>query len=362
MNNNLAVNKVSLQLSQVREQVNSQIEEFCQTQIVRAHAMSPIYADLWESIQRYFAGGGKRIRPYLTLLAYEAYGGQQQEVMVQVSSAWELLHGCLLMHDDIIDRDFVRHGQLNVSGDYKARYSKLLSQEEATHYANGAALLAGDMALSAAYRFVFTSQLTDSQKILAMSMLDEAIFVVGGGELLDMEASLLPVGAVNPNIIAEQKTANYSFVSPMMMGAILAGASEEQIELLKQFGMAVGTGYQLVDDLLGVFGDETVTGKPVTSDLREGKRTVLLSKTYELVTDEQRQFIDRISRAGSTVTDDDAALFIDLAVSSGAKAAVEQEIDVQKKIASETLQNMGLEEDYVKAFESVISMALERNT
>ncbi len=87
--------------------------------------------------------------------------------------------------------------------------------------------------------------------------------------------------------IAEQKTASYSFVSPLTMGAILAGASEDQRDLLKHFGTSIGIAYQLRDDIIGIFGNEEVTGKSSEGDIKEGKRTLLIDEFYKRATEEQ---------------------------------------------------------------------------
>ncbi len=343
----------------VRTSVEQSISYFCQLQVQQASTLSPSYERLWLTMQDYFKGGGKRLRPYLVMLAYEAFGGTNQEAALHVATACELLHGAILMHDDIIDRDYMRHNQPNVAGYYQAHYIPMVGSEAADHYANSAGLIAGDLAISAAYHFIMTSSLTAEEKMFTAHLLHEAIYMVCGGELLDMEASMSPFGAIDPYVVAEQKTAGYSFVSPLVIGATLAGANKIQLDVLREYGKAVGIGFQLVDDMIGLFGDEVATGKSVLSDLREGKRTVVLDKTRSLVTDGERAEIEAaLGNVDVTLAMLDRVR--ELATKSGAKAAVEQDIAHQKQIALTALESLTLSKLYRGEFNWVTRAALER--
>jgi geranylgeranyl diphosphate synthase type II len=142
-----------------------------------------------------------------------------------------------------------------------------------------AALIAGDLALTGASRLLLGLTCDSGVRSQLLDLLDEAIFASAGGELLDVELALAPeVPSVQEVLDMERaKTAVYSFEAPLMAGALLAGASRPLIDTLEEFGREVGIAYQIVDDLLGVFGSEAETGKTVLGDLREGKRTVLIA-------------------------------------------------------------------------------------
>jgi len=110
-------------------------------------------------------------------------------------------------------------------------------------------------------------------------VLDEAMFASAAGELIDVDFSIDPENPVVDDILQMErlKTAVYSFEAPLQAGAILAGAAEDVVTLLGEFGREIGIAYQIVDDVLGVFGEESFTGKTTIGDLREGKRTVLIA-------------------------------------------------------------------------------------
>jgi geranylgeranyl diphosphate synthase type II len=261
------------QLTTLRQQVSQRLLSLCSAERTKASAIHPAYGRLWETISQQIASGGKYLRPYLVQLSYEAYGGTDD--IIDVAAAWELLHIGLLLHDDIIDRDFTRHGQPNVAGRYRELYGA-----DHEHHAQSAALLAGDLVLAAARRLLPNPQL--------IKIYDDALATVIAGELLDMEASLVSDPA-SPQLIAETKTASYSCIGPLLTGATLADAPNSQLKILGELGRLLGVGFQLADDLL-IFGSEA--GKDVASDLREGKRTMVVAEALNLLPKAERHKIE----------------------------------------------------------------------
>lgn len=260
-------------------QVAAVLDEFFRRHGRRALAHGPSYAELWRQLHE-STSGGKLLRPQLVLAVYEGLGEQADEPVAAVAAAFELLHTALLVHDDVIDRDFVRRGKPNISGNYRDTARSLgASEAEAEHRGMSAAVVAGDLALFYSYRIVDSSGVPEHIRALVLDLMDEALFASAAGELLDLDYS----GAVAiPTVesileMARLKTAVYSFEVPLKAGAVLAGASDELVTALGDFGREIGTAYQIVDDLLGVFGNSDETGKSTTSDLREGKRTVLVA-------------------------------------------------------------------------------------
>ena len=344
----------------LRSDINFLIGNYCDQRIQAANKLSPTYQRLWQTIQIYLQAGGKRFRPYFMILTYQAYGGKDRETMVHVATAWELLHSSLLIHDDIIDRDYIRHGVPNIAGMYQDIYKQGLDEKEAHHYAASAALLAGDLILNSVFDFIMLSQLTSDDKVKVTSMLNEAMFIVGGGEFLDIEASILPYGAVDSALIAQQKTAHYSFLSPMLSGAMMANTPPEQLNILREFAVAVGLGYQLVDDLLGLYGEENTIGKSITSDLREAKLTVVFDEIMKLGNFEQRATLQAIT-GSKYISSGDVSTIRKLGIDTGAKQAVEHEIIKQTNIALELLETLSITNEFKSEFRWIIAATLERN-
>jgi geranylgeranyl diphosphate synthase, type II len=152
-------------------------------------------------------------------------------------------------------------------------------------------------------------------------VMDDALFASAAGELIDVDFQLAAeVPRVDAILTMERyKTAVYSFECPLQAGAILAGASEEVVSTLGDFGREIGIAYQIVDDLLGVFGLEEETGKTTTGDLREGKRTVLIA--YATST---REWADASSMFGDPdLTDDQAQSLRNVLIECGARSFAE---------------------------------------
>ncbi len=257
------------------ERVDAVLDDFFAASGYRAHRLVPRFGQLWQALQS-TTRGGKRFRPRLIWTASEGLGGADLENAALVGAAFELLHTALIIHDDVVDRDFVRRGRPNVSGQYLAQaLAQGFSRSEAEHRAMSVAVVAGDLALFNAYRLIDRTSVPSHTRSRLMAILDDAIFCSAAGEFLDIEYSF-PNGGVPVEDVVEMerlKTAVYSFEDPLKAAAVLAGADEGAIAGLGEIGCSMGVAYQIVDDILGVFGDESGTGKSNLGDLREGKRS-----------------------------------------------------------------------------------------
>ncbi|GAB3399889.1 polyprenyl synthetase family protein [Schumannella luteola] len=262
-----------------RELVDAVLGRFFSLARTRAAALGPDYVELWEALEANTVGG-KRFRPRLVFSAYTALGGCDDEAAANVGAAFELLHTALIVHDDVIDRDFVRRGSPNISGTYRDRAVRRgATGADAEHQGISAAVIAGDLALFNAYRLIDRSGVADDVRSALLDLLDEAMFASAAGELIDVDLAGAPeVPKVDDILWMERlKTAVYSFEGPLQAGAVLAGAAPAVVATLGEFGREMGIAYQIVDDVLGVFGAEEETGKTTVGDLREGKRTVLIA-------------------------------------------------------------------------------------
>ena len=345
----------------VRDATNGFLRQFFEHKVTESTALDASYGRLWRATGKLTLAGGKRLRPYLTVLAYRAFGGSDDAAVLPVAAAQELLHSCLLIHDDIIDRDYLRYGTANVAGQYREIYAAAgLAQSEADHYSASAALLAGDLLLSSAYEVVNESTLPAADKLAVQRSLQRSMFLVAGGELLDSESTFTPQSITTTRTIARLKTASYSFEGPLTCGAALAGASGRQLEALQAAGTDLGIAYQMYDDLLGVFGGER-TGKPTTSDLAEGKRTLLLQQTLAAADETTRQRITRLVGHGS-ISPADADYIRRAMADSGARAFVEAYAESHARQAQERLRGLQLTQPYEAYFEQLIGYMAERES
>lgn len=265
------------------ELIRQELARLIENQIQRTSRFSQQTAELWTLIAP-TVGAGKLTRPKLVSLGYRSFGGKDTQRSVALGCAFELLHSALLMHDDVIDRDFMRRGKPTLSAHYRdLAQGTGMGELDAEHIGGSAAIIAGDLLLSAAIRQAAraASGLPMAEDVSAS--FDLAVAQAGAGELEDLLYSVqqMPANTAQVLRMEELKTAGYSFQLPLLCGALLAGASETEAAGISEIGCRLGVAYQIIDDILGCFGDPRSTGKSVESDLREGKSTVLTALASE---------------------------------------------------------------------------------
>ncbi|WP_240605841.1 polyprenyl synthetase family protein [Planctomonas deserti] len=340
------------------DQVDAVLERFFSLARARAAQHGVEYEKLWGTLQAN-ASGGKRFRPRMVLAAYRALGGRDPEAAVYVGAAFELLHTALIVHDDVIDRDFTRRGNPNISGSYRDIATTAgIPLPLAEHRGMSAAVIAGDLALTSSYRLIDRSGVEDSIRSRLLEILDDAVFASAAGELMDVELSLkADVPEVDEILAMERlKTAVYSFEGPLQAGAVLAGADEDVVTMLGQFGHDIGVAYQVVDDLLGVFGNEEETGKTTLGDLREGKRTVLIA--YAAGTSEWREISGLVGKMD--LSRGEAALVRSVLESCGAKDFATSLARDRAQAALDRLADPAVPEGLRHELEPVVDAVLRR--
>lgn len=245
----------------------------------RSRSFSVPYTQLWESLER-MARGGKKIRPRVLMNAYQALGGIDERAAVDAACAMELLHIALVIHDDVIDKDLMRRGEMNISGRFASEAMlRGTPRRDAHAWGEASSLLAGDLVLTLAHSLLARLEIPDEQRQTVLELFDATVFESAAGEHYDVWLSmhLEPANAQDVLAMVDQKTAAYSFQAPLVLAAVLAGATTSLIEELTVIARQIGVIYQLRDDVLGLFGDERETGKSALSDLREGKETLLIA-------------------------------------------------------------------------------------
>lgn len=348
-------------LTKTRDLINARLEAYCLERTAEAANHGSGYVTLWHFITKLLLAGGKRFRPYILLTVYQAYAKDgNKETVLSAALAQELIHFAMLVHDDIIDRDLTRYGVRNVMGQYEDFYASFIDDaSEKTHMARSAAILAGDILLSDAYRLIGRVDVPKQLVAEATEIMSRAVFEVVGGELLDTEAAFIQDPLITAKSIALHKTASYSFVGPITMGAVLAGASKEEVKILQAIAERLGVGYQLRDDLLGVFGSEEKTGKSVSSDITEGKRTYLVEQFEQCASSKQHEEFFKVFH-NIHASERDIAHARKLLIASGAKAAVETEIAHLVDDTTGLIETLCLTESDKQTFYALVDHCLQR--
>lgn len=280
-------------LKKWRDRVNEILSNEFRNHIKRARDIHPEGARIVEYLEKYSMRGGKRIRPACIIAGYRAVGGDSDDIF-PASTSIEALQSYLLIHDDIMDEDEKRRGGPSLHVMYRNYHQENSFKGDAQKFGESIGIIAGDLANSYAVDQITRSSFDPEIKIEALQKFEEIDRRTGFGQTLDILSNFKEVDDVKEDdvlTVHRLKTAHYTMAGPLEMGAILGGATEEQKDVLKKYGMKVGEAFQLYDDMLGLYGDEGKLGKPVDSDLKEGKKTMLVLKAIENGSEEQREFL-----------------------------------------------------------------------
>ncbi len=312
----------------------------------RATAIGPDHARLWETLAL-ATEGGKRFRPALLLSTHDALGGDLGDQAVQVGAALELLHTAFVIHDDVIDGDHTRRGRPNVSGTFRAQaHADGADQAEADHYGRTAAILAGDLGLTTAVRTVATCGAPVDVVARLLDLFDDALHTTSAGELADVRLTLdlAPASLAESVTMEADKTGAYSFALPLQAGAVLAGADEATVLRLGEAGLVLGIAFQLVDDLIGVFADTSLSGKSATGDLRTRKQTPLMVHARSTPEWEQIRL-----HLGRDLDDAELEEVRRLLTASGSRSFVEELAEAQLTAARAVFDGLGFSIDFLDA-------------
>ena len=247
--------------------------------------------------------GGKRLRARFLLAGWRAVTGDEPTpAAITAAAALELFHAAALVHDDVIDNSDTRRGRPAAHRALERHHRDAAWHGDAESFGRAGAVLLGDL-LVAWSDDLFEGGLTDAAPDRAAAARTEYARMrreVTIGQFLDVaEESAFRTEPDERHAdralrVASLKSARYSVQQPLLIGAALGGADAAQSEALSQFGHPLGMAFQLRDDVLGVFGDEALTGKPAGDDLREGKRTVLVAYAREALQVGARRVFDEL--------------------------------------------------------------------
>lgn len=250
--------------------------------------------------------GGKRARPFLAYSMYKISGGKSEEIGMRIAVGIELFHMFCLIHDDITDRGKVRHGEQTIHEFVYAHMKKEKRHGDLMHVAESQAMLAGDLVYSWAYeRIAGLRGVSEDTHREALGVFIDAMQDVVAGQMIDVDITTredVPLALLTKKM--ELKTASYTFVRPLELGAVLAGASQEVRTFCHTFGMAVGVAFQLQDDLLDIIGTQKQLGKMPLGDIREGQHTPISHDAFKRASHEDKKTLTRLFGAGKLSQDD----------------------------------------------------------
>jgi geranylgeranyl diphosphate synthase, type I len=318
----------------LRAEVHRELAAFLQAKRKEAAQIDAQFVAAVDSLSEFVLGPGKRLRPTFAWWGWRGAGGSpvdpQAPAVLRAVSSLELIHACALVHDDLMDGSTTRRSAPTVHIDFAARHRRAGWSGSPERFGAATAILLGDIALAWADDMLRGADLWPDQLNRAHTVWQAMRTEVLAGQYLDVltqsSGDETPETALR---IDRYKTAAYTVERPLHLGAAIAGAGSTLVQAYRRFGADIGIAFQLRDDLLGMFGDPRVTGKPAGDDLREGKRTLLLA--YGLrAADEKRQTraADLLRDAiGNPQVDENTVTEIrELLIELGAVADVERRI------------------------------------
>jgi len=343
--------------------VNERLEEFLSD---RASILRSIAPDLdpLSGFSKRFLSGGKRFRAQFCHLGWQAVRGPAGErsdagpvaeryAVVSASAALEVFHAAALVHDDLIDNSDTRRGAPSAHRVFEAQHHGAGWAGSAPDYGRATAILLGDLLLGWSDELLDDGleALTDASAARAARLeFNRMRTEVTVGQYLDIleERAWLAMPDADQRTRAERvvvfKSAKYSIEAPLLIGGAIAGATPAELDALRAFGLPLGIAFQLRDDLLGVYGDPSVTGKPAGDDLREGKRTVLVAIARERLPSPQRDVLDEL--LGDPALDDEQVRVLQHSLQDcGAVDEVERIIATRTEEATRALESAAFDRD-----------------
>ena len=341
--------------------VQEYLDEFCSVQRREFAAISDDLAPMVDYTQSLLQGG-KRFR---ALFCYWSWVGHlplapaqssaqkalSAEAMVGIAASLEMFHAAALVHDDLLDQSDTRRGQPAVHKRFETLHSSSGWAGSDERFGVAGSVLVGDLMLGWSSEIFGSALLNAPSFDVSAACRDEFSRMrveVMAGQYLDIveenAAITRPVedAVGRANNVILYKSAKYSIEAPLLIGAAFAGASPDQLRQVSAFGVPLGMAFQLRDDVLGVFGDPAVTGKPAGDDLREGKRTVLVGYTRASLSNSVGKLFDEML-SSRELTNEQVGFLQQTIIGSGALEKVERTITELSEQAMAALNQIDLE-------------------
>ena len=318
-------------LHKLRAEIDQKMEAFFAEKISDTNKDAPEALPLAKVVNEFTMRRGKRVRPLMTIAGHSSITGNLDDPrLIKASLSVELLQSYLLIQDDWMDGDKLRRGKPSV-------HAGLLSDYPSAHTANSIAILVSDLASAFAEELLIDSGFESEACCRAMRSYSKMHQDVIYGQYLDVAGT----GAIE--LVHHLKTASYTVTGPLLIGAELALANDEQRDTLRKFGDKLGLAFQLKDDLIGTFGKSTSTGKADDNDLKSGKRTALVDELLRRLDEREAQEI-RTLFGQSQISDENVQQLRELMIDKEVESTIESKAQALSREAIEILDSSQLQD------------------
>ena len=319
--------------------VDAVLRQFLDERAIALHRAGADLEPVTAEAREFVLDGGKRMRPTFAYWGWRSVRSDSDDdsALLPAIASLELLHGCALVHDDVMDASSTRRGRPSAHEAFATMHREAGWAGSSDAFGAAAAILLGDLLLCWADALFASARVNEG----ARAVYDEMREMVMAGQYLDVlvqaQARFSPDEALR---VAKFKTSKYTVEGPLHLGAAAAGATPAVSDVLSSYGLALGEAFQLRDDVLGVFGDPDRTGKPAGDDIREGKQTLLVALAMERC-DPQQAVLLRGALGDRDLSDEGVEQICDLIVATGSLDAVEERIAARTAEAMAALDGPG---------------------
>jgi geranylgeranyl diphosphate synthase type I len=361
-----------------RDAVSAEISDFLSEQSSVLDSMGPELVPVHLMASQMLCGG-KRIRPAFCVWGYAAAAGiptdEELRPLLAAAGSLDVFHVSALIHDDLMDSSDLRRGRPAAHRQFEALHANAGWLGDSAAFGRAGAILLGDLLVMWSAQMLHGAGVEQSALERALPIVEAMRTEVTCGQYLDMVAQAHPlrqrapaIGSLRPTIelalddasrVVEYKAARYTVQRPCQMGAAIGGGDDELYFALGAYGSPLGRAFQFRDDLLGVFGDPQVTGKPAGDDLREGKRTVLVAHAYAHAGDAGQKLL--LQQLGDPGLDETGISELQqVIVESGAREAVESMINEYHERALKALHDTEITEEGRAGLTALADAAVRR--
>jgi geranylgeranyl diphosphate synthase type I len=310
----------------IRDEINQALGQFIKDENRDLARIGSELDPVSEHLERFLLDSGKRLRPIFAYIGYLGAAKDPSPEMIAAFASLELVHVCALIHDDVMDGSDTRRGAPAIHRSFEKLHRDKKLTGSAEQFGLSAAILLGDLALIWSDQMLHNAGLADQQLINGLKIYDEMRVELMAGQYLDVYEQALASKSVEKALkVARYKSGKYTIERPLHFGAAIAGSHPSLEKLYSDYGIPLGEAFQLRDDLLGVFGDSSETGKPSGDDLREGKRTVLMALAAEGADAAGRSLLDNLV-GNPELTIDQISELQEVIIKTGAVKKVEEMI------------------------------------
>ncbi|MFZ2071387.1 MAG: polyprenyl synthetase family protein [Halobacteriota archaeon] len=280
-------------LARYQTQINKRLELFLDKKIEEASIISNYTREVAINAKEYTLRGGKRLRPIFFIYGYKCLADDNNiDAITDAAISIELMQSYMLIHDDIMDEDELRRGKPTFHIVYKNICEHQFGKNKAIKFGENIALLTGDLLEAYGEEVLANSTFKDEYVKNALRKYAEIVKNVGYGQILDMMSEQKRrITEAEIIMIHKLKTATYTIEGPLQIGAMLAGAEDKDLLIMSDYGTPLGLAFQIQDDILGLFGAEEQIGKPVGSDIREGKKTLLILRALRNCNEAEKEIV-----------------------------------------------------------------------